>query len=86
MNPIRLSSDSWTGRDPNRKVSAGVSQSLQRNGARLLVATGGFGLFLLGYEAATYDHWTELIMPAYLAIQGFGLGAVYLRRTSQGSR
>src|SRR5690606_22714550 len=86
MNPNRLSSDSWTSRGPNRKASGGVSQSLQRNGARLLLATGGFGLFLLSYGAATYVQWTEVIVAACLAIQGCGLGSVYLRRTSEGRR
>lgn len=86
MDSTKINGDSWTGRDASRKASGGISQSWQRNGARLLIVTGGFGLFLLGYEAATYTRWTELVLPAYLAIQGVSLGAIYLRQASQGNR
>jgi len=73
MDPIKVDSDSWTGLDPSRRARPGISPSFALNGARLL---GGIALFILGYRTATFTQWTELIVPALIAVQGlvFGFG------------
>lgn len=43
---------------------------------------GGFGLFILGHEAAAFTRWTDLVLPACLAFQGLCLAA-FSGQTSQ---
>jgi hypothetical protein len=75
MDPIKADSDAWTGRDPSRAAAGGISRATRLRLAKLMFAVGGVGLFLLGYQVATFDRWTELATPAALVLLGFSSGA-----------
>jgi len=75
MEPIKADSDAWTGRDPSRAATSGISRATGLRLAKLLFAAGGLGLFLLGYQVATFEHWTEFAIPVALVLLGFSGGA-----------
>lgn len=75
MSEAKIESDLWTGRDPSRAARRDFSPATQRKLSQILFAIGGASLFLLGYKFATFHQWSELIIPACIAVYGFSAGA-----------
>ncbi|RYF22523.1 MAG: hypothetical protein EOO77_03965 [Oxalobacteraceae bacterium] len=82
MSEAKVKSDLWTGRDPSRAARLEFSPATHRKLGKLSFAIGGVGLFLLGYNFATFHHWSGLIIPAAIAVQGFAAGASEWKRSS----
>jgi hypothetical protein len=74
LSEAKVNSDGWTGRDQSRAARRELSPATRRKLGKLLFVTGGTGLCLLGYKFATFHHWSELIIPAAIAVHGFAAG------------